>query len=340
MDNDVLDEAYARLGAYGPEFAGRLSNHGPMVVEALSRTGQDDAIAGWVDWYLPRLEGSWRGIERVLAENWRDALGVKKRFADWCSFFEDVLQEAAWRDVVAVWCGHLAAGLSGSATHGVIRAAHAVMAMDQRDTPQRRGELCSALGYWAAVYTRLPERASPIKLPLAEALKELPLLHPSDQARSGWEQHVARLDGFAAVADMVVLEGEPSAALSDLTGAFAGLYLANSALDGRVIIPIHAVTCVTAVRRLMPYVSADVASSLLRFAWQAGAAISTAYAVDRVLPQVLAAEEDWESLLSRAVETRDEHAIKFVDACRLEDEIRSNSVYFAAAADACERLSC
>ena len=35
--DDVLDEAYERLFAYGPEFEGYLSNHGPMVVEVLER---------------------------------------------------------------------------------------------------------------------------------------------------------------------------------------------------------------------------------------------------------------------------------------------------------------
>ena len=56
MGSDVLDEALVRLGGYGPEFGGGLSNHGPMVVEALGRLGRTDAVAGWIDGYVARLE--------------------------------------------------------------------------------------------------------------------------------------------------------------------------------------------------------------------------------------------------------------------------------------------
>ena len=52
-----LDEALERLGQFGPEFGGGLSNHGPMVVEALVRLGRSDAVASWVDDYVGRLEG-------------------------------------------------------------------------------------------------------------------------------------------------------------------------------------------------------------------------------------------------------------------------------------------
>jgi hypothetical protein len=36
----ILDEAYQRLHRTGPEFDGRLSNHGPMAAEAMARHGQ------------------------------------------------------------------------------------------------------------------------------------------------------------------------------------------------------------------------------------------------------------------------------------------------------------
>ena len=38
----TLDEAYERLHVTGPEFEGYLSNHGPMVVEAMVRGGHGD----------------------------------------------------------------------------------------------------------------------------------------------------------------------------------------------------------------------------------------------------------------------------------------------------------
>jgi hypothetical protein len=40
----TLDEAYQRLHATGPEFDGFLSNHGPMVAEAMARRGRADGV--------------------------------------------------------------------------------------------------------------------------------------------------------------------------------------------------------------------------------------------------------------------------------------------------------
>ena len=45
----ILDEAYQRLHATGPEFDGWLSNHGPMAAEAMVRRGHADRVHRWLD---------------------------------------------------------------------------------------------------------------------------------------------------------------------------------------------------------------------------------------------------------------------------------------------------
>lgn len=45
----ILDEAYQRLHATGPEFDGWLSNHGPMAAEAMARRGQASSVHEWLD---------------------------------------------------------------------------------------------------------------------------------------------------------------------------------------------------------------------------------------------------------------------------------------------------
>jgi len=52
----VYDEALDRFHATGPEFEGWLSNHGPMVVEALARRGSGELVHRWTDSYLDRLD--------------------------------------------------------------------------------------------------------------------------------------------------------------------------------------------------------------------------------------------------------------------------------------------
>jgi hypothetical protein len=46
-----------------------------------------------------------------------------------------------------------------------------------------------------------------------------------------------------------------------------------------------------------------------------------------------------DSLVEQAVQGRDEHAIKFVEACQSEFQLTADPVFFAAARDATARLS-
>jgi hypothetical protein len=72
-------------------------------------------------------------IER---SQWRAALGPRvgaatwessnARWGDWKEFFIAELSEPRWQDVLDLWVGRLVPGMSGAATHGAIRTAHAV----------------------------------------------------------------------------------------------------------------------------------------------------------------------------------------------------------------------
>ena len=80
------------------------------------------------------------------------------RWGDWKEFFTAELAENRWQDILDVWVGRLAPGMSGAATHGVIRTAHAVRAIARRETQERRSELARGLAYWASSYEELPGR--------------------------------------------------------------------------------------------------------------------------------------------------------------------------------------
>ncbi|WP_163567752.1 questin oxidase family protein [Fodinicola feengrottensis] len=164
--NVVLDEALDRLSATGPEFRGGLSNHGPMVVEALVRLGCDDDVEHWVDGYLPQLDERPRPAARITEEGWRDALGDYRRVGDWQAYFVDQLTSAPWRDVVAQWWPRLLPGMIAGATHGVIRTSQAIRGLaDDAASPYRRTELATGLAYWAARYFELPgaENSGPVR---------------------------------------------------------------------------------------------------------------------------------------------------------------------------------
>lgn len=150
------DEALERFHRTGPEFDGFLSNHGPMVVEALERWGHDDDIRSWTDRYLTRLDELPRSTWPIEADNWREARGQHQRAADWIDVFRDALSDQPWKHVLAIWWPRLLPGIAAGATHGVIRLGHAAAALNSLETAPRLDELAHALGYWAARWQAVP----------------------------------------------------------------------------------------------------------------------------------------------------------------------------------------
>jgi len=79
----------------------------------------------------------------------------------------------------------------------------------------------------------------------------------------------------------------------------------------------------------------------MRYAWQAAASIYAAYATGESVdpPADGAADFDAADLIDRAVAARDEHAIKFTDACLRENRITGDPAFIVAARDVVVRLS-
>ncbi len=77
---------------------------------------------------------------------------------------------------------------------------------------------------------------------------------------------------------------------------------------------------------------------VLRYGWQADAALYSALASDRTEP-ISDTSIDNEELIDRAVASRDEHAIKFAEACIREHAVSPHPVYFIAAGDAAGKLT-
>ncbi|WP_088319901.1 questin oxidase family protein [Kineosporia sp. R_H_3] len=152
----ALDEALERLHRTGPEFDGWLSNHGPMVVEAMARRGAGAAVHRWTDGYARRLEDR-PGPGRPIADDaWRAALGDPARLGDWLEHFRRTVREQPWEQVLRTWWPRLLPGIAAGATHGVIRTGHAVEALRADVTAPRLDELGQALGYWAARWQPVP----------------------------------------------------------------------------------------------------------------------------------------------------------------------------------------
>jgi hypothetical protein len=339
--SDVLDEALEVLSDRAPDFENGNTNHAPMVAETLVKLGYGEQVPGWIDAY--RRDVPVRPGERpALRGDWAQALGRLDEWPAWVSLFRRELAEAPWTQVLDVWSGRLAAGLSGEATHGLIRTAHAARGLEAAVTPPRLNELADALAYWAASYHAFPSRVSMAGrgLPLDAALESVPRLDPD---RSGnIDQTLRRLDDMpeaAGLIDLLAFGEDPLADLSALTARFAGVYLANAASPRLVFAVVHAVTGPSAVRLLAPHISTSNTRLLLRHAWEAAAAMYAVYGRERDFAGSEPETTDTQVLIEASVENGATHAIKFVEACLREYAVSPQPVYLAAAADASWRVS-
>ena len=333
---EAMEEALGLLAKTGPEYAGRLANHGPMAAEALIVLGRPDAVVPWVEKYRRRLYEHPPGGHPIDAKAWREALGQGGRVGDWIVFFDRQVEERPWKDVLKEWVPLLAPGVIAAAFHGVIRTAHAVRSLDARESRARRRELAEGLGYWAATYEVLPESAAVTghRTPSA-AMSEVPSLPVERQIHTGnITDRLAPLDRFppfAGVANMVDANGDASGFISNLTETFAAVYLENVP-PGSVITYIHTVTGPSAIRLLLPHLNANARATLLRYGWQGAAALYAASGgKSSSLAPAPTVKGDRDDLVDRAVATGDEHAIKFTEACLREYALNPKPVYLAAA---------
>ncbi len=358
---DALDDALERVEARTPGTSRGLSSHATMAVEALLELGHADRIGEWMDQNDERLIALPGPGERIDPDRWRAALGVRPgagtweaqnpRFGDWCVFFTERLAEARWQEVLDTWAARLAPGLSGAATHGVIRTAHAVRALARRASPVRLRELARGLAYWASSYEELPAqpRNGARVATCAEAIARVPLYFeqhgtapPGPNIVAGL-RGVRSLDAFADVRDLLAVPADPAdpadvaAALSDLSRSFARLYLRHGTRHDAIGF-VHAVTGPCALRRIAPHVRPETAVAALPYAWQAAAAILAAYGrAGDPEPEVEPSHSPNE-LAARAAENGDPHAIKLTEVLLAEHAISPDPVYLAAAADVVARL--
>jgi hypothetical protein len=341
---EAMEAALARLARTGPEYHGGLANHGPMASEALVVMDRPDAVVPWVDYYRKRLVDRPSGTRPIAAADWFEALGQEPRVGDWIVFFDRRVEERPWKAVLSEWVPRLSPGIIAAAFHGVIRTAHAVRSLDAKETPARRRELAEGLAYWAATYEVLPEsrpRVAGHRTP-AQAIADVRAV-PDDERQSygNITDRLAPLDAFppfAGVADLVDATGDASAFVSNLTETFAHAYLVNVPRGGSVITYLHGVTGPSAMRLLLPHLDAAACAEMLRYGWQGAAGVYAASGGVAEAEKALPPSGSFDDLIDRAIATRDEHAIKFTEACRRENALNPKPVYFAAAKDAVSRL--
>ncbi|MFD5164334.1 questin oxidase family protein [Streptomyces hawaiiensis] len=305
----ALEEALGRLHASGPERLGRLTNHAPMVVEALAAHGRADAVHRWLDLYRHKLEDLPEPVAPVTGADWRAALGDPRRVADWIGHFGRALAEQPWREVLAVWWPRLLPGMYGGSTHPVIRVGHAVRALEARENAPRLTELAHGLGYWAA-------RHRPVSgieaLPAAPgAARSLDAVPPITDPRGGFPDRLAAVRRLPRWADDVSDPDTARARLAELVRAATHRYATHGHCEATMLV--HAATAPNAVLRTLDSLPRALWAPSLHAAWTASAAVTAMYATTEPVAHAPAPRCTAEEMLERALSHGDEHVVKLTD---------------------------
>ncbi|MBE8471799.1 questin oxidase family protein [Streptomyces justiciae] len=304
-----LEEALERVHAAGPEFDGWLTNHAPMVVEALAAHGQTDAVHRWLDLYQDRLDDFPDRSEPVTDANWAQALGDPRRIADWTDYYARMLAERPWRDVLATWWPRLLSGLYGGATHTVIRVGHAVRALEAAENPPRLAEFAHALGYWAARHQPVTGITTVPGAPTAgEALDAVPAIAPGNV---GFRNRLAAVRQLPVWADDVTDPDIARARLNELVHAATHRYATHG--HGEPTMLVHAATAPNAVLRTLDSLPRDLWAPSLHAAWTASAAVTAMYGPVEPVAYTPPARLTAEEVVERALAHGDEHVIKLAD---------------------------
>ena len=314
----ALDAGLQALGELSPEYGAELSDHAPMVLEALDRLEATAAIAPFLARTLPKL----RKLNAVA----EPGLGNYEQLVAQAS--EELLQKGG-PQVLLDWFPRYAPGLAGAAFHGLIRLAHAQRSLARASSASaeslelRRAELAKALAYACVRAQVLAQAEAPAEAPRLGVQQALRELEPSPEAlatRSGLiSTALARRAGqhphLAQTAAALQQPQSPLEALRELRRAAVDLLLDGEYLELNTFTMLHAVTGMDAALTLGQALPEEQARQLAKYAAHALLAMRVAFVARYPLSESRRqTSESFATLLRRALESLDDHAIKLAAA--------------------------
>lgn len=303
-----------------------LSNHLPMALYALRALGADDQrLEDYSTHYVERLSLKPRRHEAIEDDQWTQYLGQSRHESALADYFNERLRNDGVKATLSAVLPTLFVGVAAGAFHPLIRLAYGL-------EMQHPEEIAEALTYWTIAYLPLPTTGKPLAssepLAILQELRAGPDLRKGDYLERNLNifERMEEISAHPRYPDLFHAIDIDDQTLTNL--ATAGLWAYNAEPDFTVL---HWITSCHAMRLVLPYLQQP--QTALRYYWTA---IATAYLTLRTPALQSDAEtpsDQWTDIFRRALDSDDEHVLKFVYTCQQEDQVYPNPLYRVVAAD-------
>lgn len=314
MISDVCRSLLADSRRFSTTYGTGLFNHFPMALLALERLGGDEArLRQFASFYEKRLRLQEPG-DPLPHDDWREALGQRRYESALAAKFEEEVRirgsAALLRDIVP----HLTTGLASEAFHGAIRTAYAVDSGDDVD-------VAGALAAWVTGFSEPPGASGEKRF--ASAADAFAAIAADDRFTApiegrGIDFRIAKVNALPAFDDY--RSSIASLALPDLAMIAARIFIATGDF-----VALHLVTACHATRVLERFLLPSALEVLAN-------AMLAAYIVIGRPPLATAIIDDGDDVASLAVKSDDDHDLKLVYSCLLEESHYNTGLHRAAAA--------
>lgn len=308
-----------KAGNYHPHYGNRLATHLPMVLSALSFLGAtDEKLEATFNEgtkgleYLNELEYS------VAVEEIKPYLGDSSKYKNYLKYFNSQISKHGAKTVLKHTLPMLLPGLAASAFHGLIRLAYAIEINNDN-------EIAISLAYWCAEFQAFDIGDKKTSDSLESILIKLAPIGVKHTFSPG-----IIVDRMAEIGELLKRENyacQPNViSFTDIRKLCLRAFYAQE--DFTLL---HTVTGCHAFSIIMPYIENKDAA--LKELWKAilVAYLSTGLSYYTEKLTLSSSNCDFDTIISKALESKDSHVIKLVYSCFKEYSKHKDSLYYTVA---------
>lgn len=327
-----LQSLLTKFNTLPPTYNNGLANHLPMALHSLQALGADSSrMDAFASFYVAAhyADAEPRDTSAEAPLEWLSLRGKDTAFPQLSAWFERAISERGSAAVLRETLPSLITDVSAAAFHGVIRTAHAVQA-------QHEAEIAQGLAYWAMSWKPLrpPTTAPPASELLSLAEWSSRLCGAAKQWTSGRAGLITDRMNVANDSDVynqlaAALVPAPTERLR--IEEFARFAL-ESYITSRNFVVLHMVTGMRALRVLLPWIDNATLATLQPLLAQT---ICAAYLAAEARPfhsRLATPPHTWEAVVRVALDSKDEHVVKLIHACREESSVYGNEDRYLDAA--------